>query len=59
MTLLYSLFFAAGIAGFVYAKVGRRVGYGNSQNVWVIVGISFGISFFVFYSLFAWVLHLH
>lgn len=44
---LTSLFVAAGIAAFVYAKLGRRVGYGNSKNVWTLVGISFVMAFVV------------
>jgi beta-lactamase regulating signal transducer with metallopeptidase domain len=55
---LYALFFGLGVAGLVYSKMGRRVGYGNSQNVWLIVGISFFIAMFFFYSLFTWVIHL-
>lgn len=46
-SVLTSLFIAAGISAFVYAKLGRRVGYGNSQNVWTLVGISFAMSFVV------------
>lgn len=41
MDFLYSLFFGAGIAGFAYSKLGRRVGYGNTQNVVIVVGIVF------------------
>jgi len=51
MNLLYSLFFAAGVAAFAYAKFGRRIGYGNSQNVWIFVGISFIIAFIFFYTI--------
>lgn len=41
MDFLYSLFFGAGVAGFAYSRVGRRVGYGNTQNVVMVVGIVF------------------
>lgn len=44
---LLSLFVAAGVAGLAYSKLGRRVGYGNSANVWTIVGVIFGLTFLV------------
>lgn len=44
MDFLYSLFFGAGVAAFAYSKMGRRVGYGNSANVWLIVGVVFVIA---------------
>lgn len=53
MKLLYAIFFGAGVAGFAYTRLGRRVGYGNSQNVWTIVGIVFVIATIVFYTIFA------
>ncbi|MDB5175802.1 MAG: hypothetical protein JWM81_660 [Candidatus Saccharibacteria bacterium] len=45
---LISLFLAAGGAAFTYAKMGPRLGYGNSQNVWMLVGIVFALIFVVF-----------
>jgi hypothetical protein len=51
MTLLYALFFGAGAAAFMYTKMGRRIGYGNSQNVWMVVGITFVLITIVFYTL--------
>ena len=59
MNTLIALFFAAGVAGFVYTKMGRRLGYSNTQNVWITVGVSFVISFVIFYSILAWFLHIH
>lgn len=50
MTLLYSLFFGAGVAAVAYVKLGRRAGYQNAQNVWTIVGVIFIISSIVFFS---------
>jgi hypothetical protein len=58
MTPMYSFFFAAGVAGFAYMKLGRRVGYGNSKEVWTIVGICFGLSWVLFYSFATFVLHI-
>lgn len=57
--MLYALYFGLGVAGFVYSRMGRRVGHGNIQNVWAVVGISFVMAMFFFYSLLAWVIHLH
>jgi hypothetical protein len=51
MTLLYSIFFGAGVAAIAYSKLGRRVGYGNSQNVWTIVGVIFLLSTIVFFTI--------
>jgi hypothetical protein len=44
---LLSVFIAAGIAAFAYSKLGRRLGYGNSRNVWTMVIVSFALSFLV------------
>ena len=51
MILLYSIFFGAGAASLAYTQLGRRVGYGNSQNVGVIVGVVFVIATIVFYTI--------
>ena len=48
---LLSLFLAAGIAGLVYSKMGRRVGYGNAGNVWTLVALSFAMSFIIVFVL--------
>lgn len=45
--VLIALFVAAGVSAFVYAKMGKRVGYGNGKNVWTLVSISFVLSFVV------------
>lgn len=50
MNLLISACFGAGVAAFAYSKLGRRVGYGNTHNIWVIVGVSFFLATAVFYS---------
>lgn len=51
MTFLYSIFFGAGVAAFVYSKFGRRVGYANTQNIVVVVGAIFIISTIVFWTI--------
>jgi len=50
--VLLSFIFAAGAGAFVYAKVGRRLGYTNTGNVWTIVGITSFLTFLVFMILF-------
>jgi len=53
-----SLFMAAGAAGWAYSKLGRRVGYGNTQNVWILTGAAFVFVFLFFITLLHYVLHL-
>lgn len=43
--LVLSLILAGGAALFVYAKVGRRIGYTNPKNLWTVVGATFAIAF--------------
>jgi hypothetical protein len=57
MNFLYSIFFGAGVATVAYVKLGRRVGYGNSQNVWIVVSIAFVIATAIFYTIFAYFLN--
>jgi hypothetical protein len=58
MNLLYSLFIGAGVAGFAYTRMGRRAGYGNTQNVTIIVGVAFVLSTIVFYTILAYILNV-
>jgi hypothetical protein len=51
--LLTALILAAGLATFVYAKVGRRIGYSNPSGVWQLVGITFVLSFIIVFVLFS------
>ncbi|HSW85230.1 MAG TPA: hypothetical protein VLF79_01265 [Candidatus Saccharimonadales bacterium] len=53
MTLLYALFFGAGVAAVAYSRLGRRVGYGNTQNVTIIVVVIFVITTIIFYTILA------
>ncbi len=57
MALLYSLFFGAGVAAYVYSRFARRVGYGNAQRVVTIVGVVFILTTIVFYTIIATLLH--
>ena len=50
---MYSVFFGAGAAALAYSQLGKRVGYGNSQNVWTIVGVVFVLSSIVFFTIIA------
>ena len=58
MNFLISLCFGAGVAAYAYSKMGRRVGYGNTANVWTVVGVIFVLTSLFFYVLLAYVLHL-
>ena len=51
--LLVSLCFGAGVAGIAYSRLGRRVGYGNTQNVVIIVGVIFIIATIIAYTVFS------
>lgn len=51
MKLLYALFFGAGVATVAYAKLGKRVGYGNQGNVWLITGVVFVLTTIIFYTI--------
>jgi Na+-driven multidrug efflux pump len=51
MNLMYAIFFGAGVAAFTYSRMGRRLGYGNSQNVWVTVGVVFVLSTIFFFTI--------
>ena len=53
MNLLISACFGAGVAAFVYSRFGRRVGYGNTQNISIITGVTFVLTTAVFYSVIA------
>ncbi len=57
MRFLFSLFFGAGVAAFAYTRIGRRVGYGNSQNVWTVIGVIFVLSAAFFYTILRFVLN--
>jgi hypothetical protein len=56
MDLLYSLFFGGGVAAFAYTRIGRRVGYGNSQNVLIVIGVIFILTSLFFYTVLKFIL---
>ena len=53
MDLLISAAFGAGVAAFAYSRLGRRVGYDNTQSIWVLIGVFFVIATAFFYSIIA------
>lgn len=53
MDFLISACFGAGVAAFAYTRLGKRVGYGNAQSIYVIIGISFVFATAIFYSVIA------
>jgi hypothetical protein len=57
MNLLYSIFFGGGVAAFAYTRLGRRAGYGNTQNVAIIVGVIFVLTTAVFFTILTTFIH--
>jgi hypothetical protein len=53
MKVLLAVCLGAGVATFIYSKMGRRLGYGNSQNVWTVVAVTFVLSAIIFYTVLA------
>jgi hypothetical protein len=58
MDLLYALFIGAGVAAFSYTRMGRRVGYGNTQNVIIVIGVIFVLATIFAYTVFKFVLNI-
>lgn len=50
MTLLYAFFFGAGVAAVIYVRMGRRLGYANTQNVAIVTGLTFVLATIFFYT---------
>jgi hypothetical protein len=57
MALLFALFFGAGVAGFTYAKMSPRVGYGNTQQIWTVTAVAFVIATIFFATFFTLIMH--
>lgn len=58
MNLLFSLFFGAGLAAWVYSKMSRRLGYGNTENNVIVVLVVFFVSTVIFYTILTYILGL-
>jgi len=54
-----SLMLAAGVAGWTYSKMGRRLGYSNAQSVWIVVAVAFVLVFVFLETLLHYVIHLN
>lgn len=46
------------MAGYSYTKMGRRVGFDNTQNVTMVVGVVFILTALFFYTILHYVLHV-
>jgi len=46
------------VSAWCYSRIGRRVGYGNSQSVWTVLGVIFVITSLFFYTILTYVLHI-
>jgi hypothetical protein len=53
MNLFYSLFFGAGVTAFLYTRIGRRAGYGNTKEVTIVMSVIFVITTAVFFTIIA------
>lgn len=58
MTLLASIFFGAGVAGWVYTQMTRRTGNADPKQVAMVAGLSGLAAFIFFFTLLKYVLHL-
>ncbi len=56
-SLLASLMFGAGVAVFVWAKVGRRTGNADPKTVYITAALAGAAAFVFFLTLFKFVLH--
>lgn len=51
----FALFFGLGVGGWVYSQASQRMS-GNPKAVWGCTAAAAAVAFFIFYSLFAWVI---
>jgi hypothetical protein len=56
---LVALIIAAGASGITYSKIGRRLGYGNSGKLWMIIALAFVLTFVIMITLLELVLNVH
>lgn len=52
---LVALFFGVGIGGIVYYQANKRLS-GNSKAIWIVTIAAAAVAYFIFYTLFAWVI---
>jgi hypothetical protein len=58
MDMLFSVFFGAGVAAWTYSKMGRRVGYGNTQNQITLVLVVFVLTSLFFFTILKYILNV-
>ncbi|HET9174224.1 MAG TPA: hypothetical protein VFN56_02985 [Candidatus Saccharimonadales bacterium] len=56
---LLALMLAAGVSGWVYSKMVRRFGEGNTKSLWTIIAVCFVLVFAFFWTFTRYVIHLH
>jgi hypothetical protein len=56
MEFLYAAFFGAGVTAYAYTKLGRQVGYGNTRDVAVMLGVIFVLTTIVFFTILKFVI---
>jgi len=57
-SFLVAIMFGAGVAGFAYTRIGRRVGYSNTQNVMVVEAVIFILASLFFYTILRYELNI-
>ncbi len=55
---IFSLIIASGAAAFVYTQMGKRIGYGNTSRVWIMVAVTLLFTFFVVITLLDFVIQV-
>lgn len=55
---IISLMFGAGVAGFVWTKVGRRTGNADPKSVYMTAGLAGLVAFIFFFTLLKYVFNI-
>ncbi|MEI8338547.1 MAG: hypothetical protein WCF91_01295 [bacterium] len=53
MTILYAIFFGAGLSAIAYGFIGKRVGISNQKQIFTVVGVVFVMASIFFYTILA------
>jgi hypothetical protein len=56
---IVALMLAAGVSGWTYSKMSRRMGYGNTRSLWIVVGVAFVLVFLFGLTLIRYVIPPH
>lgn len=54
---LIEFIMSAGVAAVAYSQFGKRIGYSNSKQLWIIVGITFLASWIFLFITLTFVIH--